>query len=117
MGSWLSASAQVSGSRPVNGLLPNSTSATPSPSVPGSHEATTPAASGTTPVRSSGRPDTVMTTHGSAAQTLSTAERSAMDSCIVWPLPTSPTPSAYGVSPTTTTPTPYPLIGAEASLL
>ncbi|MFG3701675.1 hypothetical protein ACGF5C_27750 [Micromonospora sp. NPDC047620] len=31
--------------------------------------------------------------------------------------PTSPYPSAYGVSPTTTTPTSAPPVGAEASVL
>ena len=44
----------------------------------------------------SGRPETTSTTHFIAPQTLSTAARSAADSGRSWPLPTSPTPSAYG---------------------
>ena len=62
-----------------------------------------------------GRPDTTSTMHFTAAQTVSTAVLSAADRSRVWPLPTSPTPSAYGVSPTTTTPTVALPIGADAS--
>jgi hypothetical protein len=61
-----------------------------------------------------GRPDTTRTTHFIAAQTLSTAALSAVEKSAVWPLPMSPTPSAYGVSPTTTTPTSDPAVGADA---
>ena len=63
-----------------------------------------------------------------APQTRSTAVRSAADSRMSFggrgtPLschsgpPTSPKPSAYGVSPTTTTPTSVFAIGAEAVAL
>src|SRR5258708_4555018 len=93
------------GSRPVNGALPNSVSATPSPSLPGSQDSTIASASPWIDAMFIGRPDTTSTTHFIAAQTLSAAALSAALRSSVWPLPTSPTPSAYGVSPTTTTPT------------
>ncbi len=63
-----------------------------------------------------GRPETTSTTHFIAAHTLCTAAVSAAVSSRSLPLPTSPTPSAYGVSPTTTTPTSYPDRDADASL-
>jgi hypothetical protein len=62
-----------------------------------------------------GRPATTSTTHSIAPHTRSIAVRSAADSDrSARPLPTSPTPSALGVSPTTTTPTSQPLVGADA---
>jgi hypothetical protein len=81
----------------------------------------------------SGRPETTTTAHFRvAAQTLSTAALSAVESCMSLtgrgiPLSpgsldqrgpkTSPKPSAYGVSPTTTMPTEFRRIGNEASSL
>src|SRR4051812_3572579 len=78
-----------------------------------------------------GRPETTTTTQRFAwAQTLSIAALSSAENIIVfgggaWPLspgsyaqrgpPTSPKPSEYGVSPTTTTPIALGLIAAEAS--
>ena len=81
----------------------------------------------------SGRPETTTTTHFAAsAQTLSTAALSAAESFMSFtgrgrPLspgskphsgpPTSPNPSEYGVSPTTTMPVSLGGIGADAVLL
>src|SRR5262249_14318992 len=103
IGSCASDFAHVTGSRPVNGLSPNSVSATPAPSVPGSHEATS-ALPGSSRESYIGRPETTRIAHFIAPHTRSIAVRSAPESASVCPLPTSPTPSAYGVSPTTTTP-------------
>src|SRR6476659_9506461 len=80
-----------------------------------------------------GRPDTTTTTHFAAcAHTVFTAAVSASDSCMVlagrstpWSPgskphcgpPTSPKPSEYGVSPTTTMPTAFDGTGADASWL
>ena len=100
----------------MNGCVPNRTSATPAPSVPGSHEATSASIAPSWSVTSCGRPDTTSTAHGSAPQTVSIAVRSAALRLSDLPLlPTSPCPSAYGVSPTTTTPTCASPTGAEAS--
>src|SRR3954447_2884433 len=73
IGSWASVRGQVSGSLPVNGRRPNSVSATPSPSLPGSQAATRPSmAPSWAGSMISGRPET--TTHlATCAQTLSTA--------------------------------------------
>ena len=118
----------------MNGRLQNSVSATPVPSLPGSHAATSPSiCDSCAGSMISGRPETMTTTHFLAsAQTVSIAALSASGICIVWAgrstppspgskpqrgPPTSPKPSAYGVSPTTTTPTSRRPIGAEASLL
>src|ERR1700755_2013618 len=108
---------QVVGSRPVYGVSPKSVSATPSPSVPGSHDATSAPISPSLSPTSCGRPETTRTAHFIAPQTRSIAVRSAaLRLRSARPLPMSPTPSAYGVSPTTTTPTSAPAIEAEGSL-
>lgn len=134
IGSWSTLRGQVTGSFPVKGCVPNSTSATPSPSEPGSQEATSASmfvsiAGG----RIIGRPETTRTTHRAAwAHTVFTAFASASESCMVlggrstpWSSgskphrgpPTSPNPSEYGVSPTTTIPVAWCGIGADASWL
>src|SRR3954451_11154371 len=122
IGSCATVRGQVTGSFPLNGFLPNSTSATPSPSLPGSQLAT----SASMFARMlcgmiMGRPDTTSTTHLAAlAHTVFTAAASLSERCMVFGgrgtllspgskahngPPTSPKPSAYVVSPTTTTPT------------
>src|SRR5437899_2649078 len=134
IGSWSIVFGQVTDSLPVNGFLPKSTSATPSPSLPGSHDATSASISlscaGSMII---GRPETTRTTQVDTAwQTLSIAALSAAENFMSfggrntpWSLgskphcgpPTSPKPSEYGVSPTTTTPTSLPATGADASAL
>ena len=131
IGSCASVRGQDTDSLPVNGRVPNSVSATPAPSLPGSQAATIASASvRRAGSRMSGRPDTITMTHRfAAAQTLSTAAWSAAESCMSltgrtplspgsyahWGPKTSPNPSAYGVSPTTTMPVALCAIGAEAS--
>src|SRR5262249_2693946 len=134
IGSWSSVRGQDTGSLPVKGRAPNSVSATPAPSLPGSQAATIAVASSRwAGSRISGRPDTITMTHRcTAAHTLSTAALSAAESCMSLtgrgtPLSpgsyahcgpkTSPKPSEYGVSPTTTIPVALPGIGADASWL
>src|SRR4051794_39179037 len=134
IGSWAALAGQVTGSLPVNGRRPNSTSATPAPSEPGSQEATSASIdrSRLAPI-TCGRPETTSTTHlATAAQTRSTVAaspgcRSSDLASRGTPLsagsnpqrgpPTSPKPSAYGVSPTTTTATSLPAVGALPSAL
>src|SRR4051794_11003672 len=134
IGSCATVRGQVTGSLPVNSRLPNSTSATPSPSLPGSQLATS--ASMLLSMLGGmimGRPETTSTTHLAAlAHTVFTAVRSASESFMVFGgrgtllspgsnahcgPPTSPNPSAYGVSPTTTTPTAPRGTGLDASWL
>jgi hypothetical protein len=121
IGSCASDFGHVCGRRPVNGVSPKSTSATPSPSLPGSQEATSAGISGIRSEMIIGRPATTSTTHFIAPQTLSTAAASPSDRvifCALEPvMETSPAPSAYGVSPTTTIPTSDPVMSADASLL
>src|SRR4030081_408823 len=134
IGSCASVRGQDTESLAGNGRGPKSVSATPAPSLPGSQAATIASASlrwaGS---RISGRPDTITLTHRfAAAQTLSTAALSAAESCMSltgrgtlwspgsyahWGPKTSPKPSEYGVSPTTTMPVALCGIGAEASWL
>eukprot|EP00897_Mesotaenium_endlicherianum_P004952 jgi/Mesen1/4485/ME000228S03445 len=71
----------VRGSLPVKSCSPKSTSATPRPSVPGSHAATSASTCGSHSRTSSGRPETSTTTHGMRAHTLRTAARPASYSC------------------------------------
>jgi hypothetical protein len=130
IGSCATVRGHVIGSLPVYGLRTKSVSLTPLPSLLGNQAAT----SASVAVRCagsicSGRPDTTITVHErAAAQTLSTAALSASLSIIVCggrsPVspgskphcgpPTSPKPSAYGVSPTTTTPSALCGTGADA---
>ena len=81
IGSCATVRGQVTGSLPVKGRTPNSVSATPVPSLPGSQAATRPSISPSCwGSRISGRPETTTTTHLTvAAQTLSTAALSAAD--------------------------------------
>src|SRR5262245_53196809 len=134
IGSWSRVFGQDTGSCPPYGARPNSVSDTPSPSLPGSHASTIESAeSRTFWGRISGRPDTITTTHRLACeQTVSIACWSLSEICMSLtgrgcPLSpgskahcgpnTSPKPSEYGVSPTTTTPTSFLPTGSEASSL
>src|SRR5690606_34085042 len=105
---------QLIGNRPRGSTLPNSTSPTPSPSLPGSHAATTALAQVSTPPRSSGRPDTTTTTVATpdAWSWSSTAASSPVSVGLV---PTSPSYSAYGFSPTTAIATSNPWSTSAAS--
>ena len=69
----------------MNGRLPNSVSATPVPSLPGSHAATSPSiCDSCAGSMISGRPETMTTTRFLAsAQTVSIAALSASGICIV----------------------------------
>ena len=86
IGSCATVRGQVTGSWPVNGRLPNSTSATPAPSLPGSQLATS--ASMCCSIVGGmiiGRPETTSTTHLDAwAHTVFTAAVSAPESCMVF---------------------------------
>src|ERR687892_2011557 len=134
IGSWAALAGQVWDRLPVNGCLPNSTSAMPSPCEPGSQDATSASMfASCSGVITCGRPDTTRTTHSrTASHTVSTTaaspgcssrlfgSRSTPPSSGSKPQrgpPTSPNPSEYGVSPTTTIPTSASPTGAEASSL
>mmetsp|Transcript_49442 Transcript_49442/g.160232 ORF Transcript_49442/g.160232 Transcript_49442/m.160232 type:complete len:366 (+) Transcript_49442:122-1219(+) len=101
---WSIACGHEKESRPVAGALPKSTSATPSPSVPGSHAtrmAATRERSGGG--RRSGRPATSSSTTAHPASARATAARTSAGGSRS--SSTSPNPSAYGASPVTTTAT------------
>src|SRR5262245_15455623 len=130
IGTCASVRGQVIGNLPVKGRSPKSTSATPAPSRPGNHAATSASILLSWSVSTCGRPDTTTTTQvGIASQTVSMTALSPgcrdSDFSSNWAgeqnphsgPPTSPNPSEYGVSPTTTTPTSASVIGADASAL
>ena len=68
IGSCVAEAGQETGSLPVGATLPNSTSATPAPSLPGSHAASNALTQGRTPEMSSGRPETSTATVGTPAE-------------------------------------------------
>mmetsp|Transcript_29091 Transcript_29091/g.65889 ORF Transcript_29091/g.65889 Transcript_29091/m.65889 type:complete len:212 (+) Transcript_29091:377-1012(+) len=103
---WLLSRGHEKESLPLAGAAPKSTSATPDPSVPGSHAATRAsimASSGGGMQR--GRPQTATTTTRREASARRRMRLASLEQRVRWRMHRSPAPSAYGASPTTTTAT------------
>jgi hypothetical protein len=104
----------VPGARPVNGFAPNSTSATPPPSDPGSHDDQR--VDPRQPVGDQHRPpgDDEHDALHRAAHAVDRGPVGGGQRQVGAAVADVATPSALGVSPTTTTPTSQPLVGADA---